>query len=428
MKDKEAQFYIVLTVISLILIAIIVARVQAGPPDRVTFAAGSKGGAYYKFAQQYKEHMKADGLQVDVLETGGSLENLRLLQEGKADIGFVQSGLSPTDSNLASLGSVFPEPLWLFTRTEKPLTKMNELIGMTVAIGALDSGTREVAVTILRDGKLVSKLKTVSVGGDEAADQLLKGELDGAFFVGSPSVDSIRRLALEPDIKLADFERVQAYARYHSSLSAVTLYAGMLDLSKDIPPQDVQLLSTSCSLVVAEDFHYALVTLFLQEITKIHQHPGAFQVYGEFPSPQNVTLPLLPEAEKFYKDGPSFFFRYLPFYWAAMVDRLIILLVPLLTLLFPIFRIAPPLYGWILRRKLLVKQEILGDIEVNEDELTLAERKEKLQELFQEIRSLKNLPPNYQNDVFLFQLRLERVQEQLEAEGSDHGLNEEPTA
>lgn len=422
MKDKETQLYVTLTVISLLLLILVLGRVQAGPPSQVTFAAGSRTGAYYKFALQYKERLAANGLEVVVLETGGSLENLRLLREGKADIAFIQSGLSPDGSQLQSLGSVFPEPLWLFTRGEEPLTRMNQLLGKSVAIGTTDSGTREVALSILDDAKMREKLRTVSVGGEEAKQQLLNGELDAAFFVGAQSVQAVKELAVDPSVQLADFDRVQAYARYHSSLFPVTLYAGMLDLPQDLPPKDVHLLSTACSLVVSEDFHYALVTLFLQTANSIHRAPGPFQTYGEYPSPKNVTLPLMPEAEQFYESGPSFFFRYLPFFWAATFDRLIILLLPLVTLLFPLFRVAPPLYGWILRRKLLKKQEILRDVEINEHGLSHAQRKAVLKELTEQLAELKNLPPNYQNDVFLFQLRLERVQDQLAKASSDEGL------
>lgn len=412
-KDKEAGFYIFLTLLSLVLVIILVGRIPTGPPNRVVFAAGPSDGAYYAFANRYKELLGERGLSVEVLETGGSMENLRLLRDGKADIAFVQSGLSPANSKLMSLGAVFPEPLWFFAKAPNAPRNLNELLGKTVAIGTIDSGTREVALAILDDSKMTSKLKTMSIGGREAVEKLLNDEIDAAFFVGSQSVESIRTLALDPTISLGDFERVQAYARYHSSLFPVTLYAGMLDLSKDVPPKNIELLSTACSLVVAEDFNYALVTLFLQTADKVHRPPGPFQEYGEYPNPENVSLPLMPEADQFFKSGPSFFFRYLPFFWAATVDRLIILLLPLLTLLFPLFRVAPPLYGYFLRRKLLKKQMALSEIELNVEGLDREALSSKLDELEAQMAEIKTLPPNYQNEVFLYQLRLERVREQL---------------
>jgi len=376
-------------------------------------AAGPKGGAYFRFAQQYAAKLAVKGLDVKVLETGGSLENLRLLREGKADIGFVQSGLGSQNDNLQALGSTFLEPLWLFTRTEKPVEHVTELFGKSVAIGDTDSGTREVVLTVLDDTKMRGKLKTLSLGRQEAKDKLIAGEIDAAFFVGSPSVEAIRTLAETPGIQIANFRRVQAYARYHSSLSHVTLYAGMLDLADDIPPDDKQLLASAANLVVSENFHYALVTLFLQTAREIHQGAGAFQSYGEFPSPRLVSLPLVPEADNFYKNGPSFFFRHLPFFWAATVDRLLILLLPFLTLLLPLVRFLPPFYGWMLKRKLFKRQDILQAIELNESDLSDEERLDKLTELEAELPELKQLPAAYQNEVFLLQLRMEKVRDSL---------------
>jgi uncharacterized protein len=415
-RQKEYLLIAGAVVFSVLILYAVASRTKAGPPRKVTFAAGSKDGAYYKFAEEYAKRLQSKGLEVTVLETGGSLENLRLLKEKKADIGFVQSGLGSAENNLSTLGSMFLEPLWLFTKTEKAVTRVTELFGKRVAIGDPDSGTREVALAVLGDTKMVNKLKTVAISGEEAKVALLEGKVDAAFYVGSPSVKAIRELATSPEIQLADFERAQAYARYHSSLSHVTLYAGMLDLSQDIPAQDKQLLASAATLVVTEDFHYALVTIFLQTARDIHQQAGAFQSYGEFPSPRLVSLPLVPEAEQFYRSGPSFFFRHLPFFWAATVDRLLILLLPFLTLLLPLIRFAPPFYGWLLKRQLLKKQEVLQKVEINEDKWSQEVRLEKLRELKSQLPDLKQLPPAYQNDVFLMQLRLERVTSEVEGE------------
>ncbi len=408
--QKENLWLVGLGILLLIVGVVAVRRIQAGPPKTVVFAAGPRDGAYYRLAQQYSEKLEAKGLEVKILATGGSLENLRLLEKRQADIAFVQSGLGANIPSLSTLGSVYPEPLWLFCR--EPVDRVTDLHGKTVAIGDTDSGTREVALAILGDAKMSQKLKTVAIGGAQAEEKLLAGDVDAAFYVGSASVASIRTLATHPDIHLADFERVQAYARYHSSLTAVTLYAGMLDLGKDIPPRDTHLLATTATLVVSDQFHYALVTLFLQTAQQIHQAAGPFREYGEFPSPRLVSLPLLPEAEQFYQRGPSFFFRHLPFYFAAAVDRLLILLLPLLTLLLPLMRFVPPVYGYFLKRQLFQRQEILQSIEL--DEVKGEERAQRLADLERELPRLKKLPPAYQNEVFLLQLRLERVKQEIE--------------
>ena len=389
-------------------------KLRTGPPRTITFAAGSSSGAYYAFAKKYQELLAQSGLEVVVLETKGSRENLELLESGRADIGFVQSGMrGKSEAPLYSLGSMFFEPLWVFVRQEEPSRELLELKSKKISIGNPGSGTRDVAQALLDDNKLQNKVETFDFELSEAVAAILAGELDAVFVVGSPSIPAIKTLAHSPGIVLMNFSRAKAYSRYHHSLSDVTLYQGMLNLAEDIPSEDQHLVAASANLVVTESFHYALVTLVLQTAREIHKNPGPFHTYDQFPNPQNTSFPLVHEADQFYRRGPSFFYRHVPFYVAASLDRLLIILIPLATLLLPLGKIVPPIYGWIFKRRLYKRQSKLAEIELNRDELSAQEQLRQLDELESEIVDVKTLPPAYQNDVFLLQLRIERVREQL---------------
>ncbi|HEY0200973.1 MAG TPA: TAXI family TRAP transporter solute-binding subunit, partial [Burkholderiaceae bacterium] len=92
------------------------------PPKQVTLATGPAQGAYAEFGQRYQQALAAQGITVHLLESQGSQDNLRLLREGQADLGFVQGGsadpaaTSGQDNEddmqpLVSLGSLFVEPV-----------------------------------------------------------------------------------------------------------------------------------------------------------------------------------------------------------------------------------------------------------------------------------------------------------------------------
>jgi|GEM_PF-458954 len=149
--------------------------VGAPPPKTLRFASGSSWGAYNRYAQMYKQELAKEGLNVQVLETKGSTENLRLLVEGKADIAFVQGGIVPpsADVELVSLGSVYFEPLWLFIRSDVPQSRFSQLEGKRIAIGPEGSGTRAVALELLEDAEVIDQVMTVDAGG-EAAEQMLE--------------------------------------------------------------------------------------------------------------------------------------------------------------------------------------------------------------------------------------------------------------
>lgn len=387
-------------------------QLRGGPPRKIVFAAGGREGAYYRLAQRYKDELAKSGLEVEILETNGSVENLRLLEDARADIAFVQSGLKGQDrGDLRSLGAMFYEPVWVFVRGGQPEREFAGLVGKRVAVGEKGSGTLEVARTLLADNRLLDKVQLQTIGGEEAKTALLNGKVDAMFTVGAPSIPLIKELANRKDIALVSLIRAEAYTRYHSSLSTVTLYRGMLNLAQDIPSQDRPMLATSANLVVSERFHYALVTLMLQTARAIHGTPGPFR--GEFPAARPVTFPLVAEAQEFYRSGPSFFYRHLPFYMAANLDRVIFLLLPLLTLLIPLSRMLPPFLDWIQNRSLNRLQTELASLELNRERLTTAQALQRLEQLREEIWRLKKLPPDKQNDVFLLQLRFERLHEDL---------------
>lgn len=419
MSPSRAKLRLLVTV--LFLLVLVVGswwQLKGGPPRKIVFAAGDKGGAYYQLAERYKEELARSGLEVEILETKGSVDNLKLVEDGQADIAFAQSGLKGRDrGDLRSLGAMFFEPVWIFHRGAAKGNEMSGLKGKRVAIGALGSGTREVAMTLLNDNQLTSQVKLVSVGGDTARDQLLAGEIDALFLVGAPSIFAVKQLANTDGISMIQLTRAKAYSRYHGSLTDVTLFRGMLNLAKDIPKTDRQMVATSANLVVSDRFHYALVTLVLQTAKKIHRSAGAFATEGAFPAARPNTFPLLSEAQEFYNKGPSFFYRNLPFFVAANLDRLIFFVLPLLTLLFPLSKIVPPFLDWMQNRDINRLQTELAHLELNREGLARPEALAKLETLRGDIWELKKMPPDHQNDVFLLQLRFERLERELSPGG-----------
>ena len=92
-----------------------------------------------------------------VRPTAGSVENLALLQDAKSGVhvAFVQGGIGSPRSHpgLAALGSLYYEPLWLFTRL-RALEDLRPLVGARIAVGPEGSGTRAVALRLLAENGL----------------------------------------------------------------------------------------------------------------------------------------------------------------------------------------------------------------------------------------------------------------------------------
>jgi TRAP transporter TAXI family solute receptor len=378
-KRALAAWVWILGVCLAALIATYVMFVEPPPPRQIVIASGGQKGAYYRYAQGYAEELRKDGLAVEVRETAGSVENLRLLgQEGSGvAVAIVQSGVASSEDvqRFHALGSLYREPLWVFYRGDKRLDRLSQLVGKRIGIGPPGSGTRAVAVRLLAaNGLIESTIEANSSQGSPrvvlvqedvaaAATALQKGELDAAFFVAAYEAEYIQGLLRNSGVKLLHFERHEAYRRRFRFLAPVTVPAGLVDLGQDLPRQDVALLAPTAMLAVRKDFHPALVPLLLMAAGRLHGDGDELSEPGEFPSESYCDFPVNEDAKRFYKSGQPVLQRLLPFWLASLVDRAKVMLIPLVMLMMPLLRAAPPLMRWRTRRKIYLWYSDLREID-----------------------------------------------------------------
>jgi TRAP transporter TAXI family solute receptor len=394
--------------------------VNPAPPRTITIATGHENGAYFLFAKRYQEILARDAVTLEIRKTAGSLENIRLLESGEVDLAFVQggSGISTTGSNIIALGSLYFEPLWVFYRHPKEAARLTDFQGKRLATGEEGSGTRAMALALLEDNHIdIHSNNIQALGGKAAVEALQQGETDAAFFVASPRAPLIQELLQNGDVRLMSFTRAAAYTDRNHALAAVNLPEGVIDLRANIPPQDITLLASTVNLVSREDFHPALVSLLLQAAGKVHGDGGLFEKPGEFPNGNNVDFPLDEDARRFYRNGPPLLQRYLPFWTANLVDRMKILLVPLLTILVPLVKIMPPTYRWQVRRKIYRWYRELQAIDILQPEQAsgalLKELLQQLDAIEEEVRKVK-VPLSYGDELYNLRLHIRLVRNRLE--------------
>jgi hypothetical protein len=196
------------------------------------------------------------------------------------------------------------------------------------------------------DGSALADLSTT-----QAAEALLAGQLDAAVFVASEHATVLQRLLTDDGLRLLDLDRAQAYHLKRRFIAPVVLPEGAIDLAKNIPDTDVDIAAVAANLVADEQLHPALVDLVLLEATRLDQD-SLFATRGTFPSPHHVSLPLDEGAEIFHERGPSFLQRILPFWAATMINRAIVLLLPLVVLILPMAKAFPPIYRWRVRSRI----------------------------------------------------------------------------
>ncbi|MCM2252054.1 MAG: ABC transporter substrate-binding protein, partial [Ramlibacter sp.] len=330
------------------------------PPKRVTLATGPAQSAYDEFGKRYRKALASDGIEVVLLPSQGSSDNLRLLREGQADLGFVQGGsnerATTEESGLESLGSLFVEPVWLFYREpsarKAPISALRQLEGLRLNVGTEGSGVPRLMDKLFEANKIdAARIAISRLEQTPATVAFLAGELDAIVFASAPESLMVQMLLQTPGVRLMDFTQSEAYSRRFPFLTPVVLPRGVVDLARDQPPADLRLVATTTALLTREQTHPALLQLFAQAARELHGSAGWFNRAGAFPAIEHSEYPVSREAERAIKGGQPFLQRYLPFWLANLVERMWLALGIIIAVLLPLSRIVPPLYEFRIRSR-----------------------------------------------------------------------------
>jgi TRAP-type uncharacterized transport system substrate-binding protein len=335
------------------------------PPGTFVVSAATSGSPYYRYAERYQATFKRNGVKLEVRESAGSFANLKALSDPTSGVhaGFVQGGLvsSKDAPGLQSVGRIAYEPLWVFY-TGARLERLADLKGKRVLVGPAGGGTNGLATRLLAANGVTADTATlINRELPDYVDLLAKGEADAGFLVLAPEARTIQRLLRTPNVHLMSFANADAYTQRFPFLSRLVLREGVVDFAANLPPADTTLIATTAAVLVREDAHRALVNLLAQALQEVHGQPTVdpqgelqmFQNAGDFPRASDPEFALSEEARRVYRAGAPFLQRYVPFWVATMVDRLMVSLVVLLPILIPLMRFAPQIYNWRIRRRIL---------------------------------------------------------------------------
>lgn len=355
--------------VAIVVLGLIVAFMfmAPAPPKRITLAGGAAGGAYAATAEAYAAMLRKFDIAVDVQETAGSVDNLARVKSRQADVGIVQTGVAGAgakDDSIRSIGAVFYEPLWVFHRKSVHVEELQDIAGHRAAVGPDGSGVRALASLLLTEaGVNPEGFTAVPLAGQAAAAALQKGDIDIALVVSGANTAWIATLIADPDIELMSMKEAHALARRHPYLDEVTLYRGVIDLAKILPRDDVMLIAPAAQIVVREDLHPAVQSLLIEAALAADGGGSLLADPGRFPTSQLADITISDEAKRYYDNGPSFLRRIFPYSVANFLERAWVLAIPLITLMIPLVRAAPPLYRWRIRRKIYVWYNNLRELE-----------------------------------------------------------------
>jgi TRAP transporter TAXI family solute receptor len=400
---------------------VIVFFIRSAPPTSITISAGPKDGVFYRQAQRYAEHLAENGVTLNIVTSAGLYENLKKLEDPDSgvDLAFVQSGVQTAADNLMSLGGVSHQPILIFHLGE--LNRLSDLKGKKIAIGPEGSGTNQLALALLAANGIKPDEDTALLNMDAAtAVKALRENAITAVFIMSESTatSELRALMRDPDIHLYSFNQADAYARRFDYLDPMTLPAGVIDLGANLPPQEVHLLGPMIELAAKDDLHPAMSDLILEAATAVHSHAGIFQQRGEFPVLAEHTIPTSSDAARYYASGKTFLYRYLPYWLASLLSRILVVFLPVVLILIPVVRVVPMVLRWRVQSGIYRRYRELLSLEwamaEEKNPATREKLRDELERLAQTVGRMQ-VRGRFANQLYMLRAHVDYVRRKFEA-------------
>ncbi len=387
------------------------------PVKQVRLAAGGQGGGYWQVAERYRTILARDGITLTVIETAGSVENVRHLNEGSADVALLQGGIA-APAGTEALAALFPEPLLLFARTDAKVPRNpGAWQGLAIAAGAPGSGTRHAADTFFAAaGHAPRANTTVSQSGAAAAQALVAGEVDIALFVAPLSAPYLQPLFDDPAVTLLPLDYLAALISRMPQSERRVLPAGAVTLDPPVPAADIALATLTARLVARDTLHPSLVDRLVEAAREIHDLRDPLVREGDFPTLDGLGMPVNVYAQDLLRNGTSPLQDYLPYWVVAQINRFAILLVPVFLLLLPILRALPGLYQWRMRARVFRYYQEIREIDTR---LAKASREElpelarRLEQIDRELTELP-LPLPYRGNAYTARMHLDLLRRRIE--------------
>ncbi|MDT0158596.1 TAXI family TRAP transporter solute-binding subunit [Microbacterium sp. ARD32] len=280
-------------------------------------AGGGATGVYYDYGEHLAAVLRRDrGADVQVIETNGSVDNLRLIGEGRAQLGFAQSdavadavaGSGDFDAPLPirTAARLYDEYVHVVVRADSGIRSIADLAGRTISLGGTGSGVSVVARRVLEASSVAAdEVHDAGLGLGASIAALTDSRVDAFFWVGGLPTPGIEKLAGQLPIRLLSIgaevvERADAAhdGVYRSAEFPVGTYGSRAStVAMTVPNYLVTSADVPDALV-----HDVLAELFASRGEIAHDVPAAAMLdrrLAIFTDP----VALHPGAREYYRDA-----------------------------------------------------------------------------------------------------------------------------
>ena len=287
------------------------------PTQSFSIGTGTSTGTYFPVGVGIaKAISEGTNYELNAESTGGSIQNLQLLNSGELQLALSASntayaaynGEEPFEqpiTKIRAIAALYPEVFQFVVRKDSGIESFEDLAGKKVAMGSPGSGTERTGKLILEaHGLTYDDFKPEFISFSDAVTGLKDKTIDAAIVGAGIPTAAVVDAAASMDIKLLslDSEKFEAFVASDPYFITTTIPAG----TYEGVDEDVVSGASPALLIVSEDLDeqvvYEMTKALFENLNKVKESHAVAQNISLETAVEGVSIPFHPGAAKYYKE------------------------------------------------------------------------------------------------------------------------------
>jgi uncharacterized protein len=293
---------------------------QQSRVQHLKLAAGASSGESYILGKALKTVVERHypKIRINLVETGGTVENLQMLEDGRAQLAAAQSDVAP-GPNVRAVAVLYDDAFQLLVPVNSPMQKFVDLRGKRIALAQTGGQFQSFLHVAEHFGLAAEDFQFIGASDAAADDAFLNGRADAIFRVRAVGNPSVQQLVQSGEVRFLPIEHAAAMKINHPAFEPAVIPEGAYMGSPSVPERDLPTVAVHRTLLArdtgnAEAIRAVTQVLMerrqemMQEIPAQMTQVRLLLVQTRRPELQTgMGPPLHPGALSFYdKDKPSF--------------------------------------------------------------------------------------------------------------------------
>src|SRR6202165_6344556 len=310
-----------LVTLALVLGGVLIAGVGIAQQRAISIATGGTGGVYYPLGGGLANVLSKEipGLQATAEVTGGSVDNLKLINSGQSELAFVMADAALDALNgedkfkgskvpVRTLMVLYPNQMHVITIEGTGIDKLADLKGKRVSTGSPGSATEVMAFRVIEAAGLDKEdMRRERLSVAESVNALKDRKIDAFFWVGGLPTAAVTDLGATPGTKIKMIDHADVVDKMNAKYG--DLYSKGVINSGVYPGQDKDnAIAVVWNILVtgdriSDEMAYNIVkTIFdhKPELVAVHREAESFVVENQMKA--NSPVPFHPGAAKYFKE------------------------------------------------------------------------------------------------------------------------------